>query len=71
MKFQTPEGFLRVVICPNCGNQIVATRPHMPPPTCYPREKIHYVFTPEPPYHAVFCTTCQHYTVFRAQDGKN
>ena len=71
MKLQTPEQFMRVVICPNCGNKIIATRPHMPPPSFFPIERIHYVYTPDPPYHAVFCTACQHYTVFRAEGGKN
>jgi len=71
MKLQTPEGFLRVVICPNCGNKIVATRPHMPPPSFFPVERIHYVYTPHPPYHAVFCAACEHYTVFGARDAKN
>jgi hypothetical protein len=71
MKLQTPEGYLRVVICPNCGQEILAVRPHMPPPRSYPAEKIHYIFTPGPPYHAVFCAACNHYTVFRPQDSKN
>jgi hypothetical protein len=71
MKPQTPDGFLRVVICPNCGEKIIAIRPHIPPPSFYPREKIHYVFTPDPPYRAVFCIACEHYTVFRQQDEKN
>jgi len=59
------------VICPNCGNKIVATRPHMPPPSFFPVERIHYVYTPHPPYHAVFCAACEHYTVLRGQDGKD
>jgi len=50
MKLQTPEHFLRVVICPNCGSNIVATTHHMPPPSFYPIERIHYVYTPDPPY---------------------
>jgi hypothetical protein len=39
----------------------------MPPPSFYPLERIHYVFTSGPPYHAVYCTACEHYTVFRVQ----
>ena len=51
--------------------KILATRPHIPPPSFFPLERIHYVYSPDPPYHAVFCTACHHYTVFRARDSEN
>jgi hypothetical protein len=50
--------------CLNCGHEIVTHRSHMTPGTYMPRVRVHHVLTLEPPFFTVFCTECEHFTVF-------
>ena len=52
-----------VVLCLNCDEKILVTRPHMPPSRIFPEKRIHRAYKPYPPYLTVFCTKCGHYTL--------
>jgi hypothetical protein len=50
--------------CLNCGKEITTTRPHMAPGAYASRDRVHHVLTLDPPLFTVFCTGCEHFTVF-------